>query len=55
MLQKWPRSRGILFVIATGRERTADGYADLLRAARFRNTRVIPTAGPTSIVESEAV
>jgi hypothetical protein len=43
-----------MLVVATGRERTADEYADLLRAAGFRNSRVISTAGPTSIVESEA-
>ena len=43
-----------MLVVATGRQRTADEYADLLRAAGFGNTRVIPTAGPTSIVESEA-
>jgi hypothetical protein len=38
-----------MLVVATGTERTADEYAG------FRNTRVIPTVGPTSIVESEAV
>jgi hypothetical protein len=43
-----------MLVVAMGSERTADEYADLLRAAGFRTTRVIPTAGPTSIVESEA-
>jgi len=43
-----------MLVVATGRKRTADEYADLLRAAGFGDTRVIPTAGPTSIVESEA-
>jgi hypothetical protein len=43
-----------MLVVGTGRERTAAEYADLLRATGFRNTRVIPTVGPTSIVESEA-
>jgi O-methyltransferase domain len=43
-----------MLVVATGTDRTADEYADLARAAGFRNARVIPTAGPTSIVESEA-
>jgi hypothetical protein len=33
---------------------TADEHADVLRTAGFRDTRVIPTAGPTSVVESEA-
>ena len=31
-----------------------DDYAELLGRAGFRNTRVIPTVGPASIVESEA-
>ena len=43
-----------MLVVGTGRERTAAEYTDLLRATGFRNTRVIPTVGPTSIVESEA-
>ena len=43
-----------MLVVATGRERTADEYAALLRTAGFRFTRVIPTVGPTSIVEAEA-
>jgi hypothetical protein len=43
-----------MLVAATGSEHTADEYADLSRAARFRDNRVIPTSGPTSIVESEA-
>lgn len=43
-----------MLVAATGRERTAGQYAELLRSAGFRFTRVIPTAGPSSIVEAEA-
>ena len=43
-----------MLVVGTGRERTAAAYADLLRATGYRNTRVIPTVGRTSIVESEA-
>jgi hypothetical protein len=43
-----------MLVVATGRERTASQYAELLRAAGFRFTRVIATAGPASIVEAEA-
>jgi hypothetical protein len=43
-----------MLVAGTGRERTAAEYAGLLRKAGFRNTRVIPTVGPASIVESEA-
>jgi C-methyltransferase len=43
-----------MLVVGAGRERTAAEYTDLLRATGFRNTRVIPTVGPTSIVESEA-
>jgi hypothetical protein len=43
-----------VLVVGTGRERTAAEYAELLRTAGFRFTRVIPTVGPTSIVESEA-
>lgn len=44
-----------MLLVATGRERTAAQYAELLRAAGFRLTRVIPTAGPSSVVEAEAV
>jgi hypothetical protein len=43
-----------MLVVATGRERTASQYAELLRTAGFRFTRVIATAGPASIVEAEA-
>lgn len=38
-----------------GRERTATEYADLLSRADFRQTRVIPTTGPMSIVEAVPV
>jgi hypothetical protein len=41
-----------MLVHAGGRERTAAEYADLLSRAGFRLTRVIPTAGPMSIVEA---
>lgn len=42
-------------VQAGGRERTASEYGDLLSQAGFRLTRVIPTAGPMSIVEAVPV
>jgi hypothetical protein len=41
-----------MLVHAGGRERTAAEYGDLLSRAGFRLTRVIPTAGPLSIVEA---
>lgn len=40
-----------MLVNAGGRERTATEYADLLSRAGFRQTRVVPTASPMSIVE----
>jgi O-methyltransferase domain len=43
-----------MLVAGTGKERTAVEYRQLLNRAGFRNTRVIPTVGPASIVESEA-
>jgi hypothetical protein len=43
-----------MLVTGTGKERTAHEYAELLRTAGFRCTRVIPTVGPMSIVEAEA-
>ncbi|WP_414685066.1 methyltransferase [Mycobacterium sp.] len=43
-----------MLVAGTGRERTAAGYAELLGKRGFRKMRVIPTACPTSVVESEA-
>ncbi len=44
-----------MLLIGAGRERTAGEYADLLRRADFRLNRVIPTVGPVSIVEAQAV
>ena len=41
-----------MLVHAGGRERTADEYTKLLSQAGFRKTRVIPTAGPMSVVEA---
>jgi hypothetical protein len=41
-----------MLVHAGGRERTASEYRDLLYRAGFRLSRVIPTAGPMSIVEA---
>ena len=41
-----------MLVHAGGRERTASEYGDLLSRTGFRLTRVIPTAGPMSIVEA---
>lgn len=41
-----------MLVHAGGRERTAAEYAKLLAQAGFRQTRVLPTTGPMSIVEA---
>lgn len=41
-----------MLVTAGGHERTSSGYAKLLAAAGFRQTRVVSTAGPLSIVEA---
>jgi hypothetical protein len=41
-----------MLVTVGGRERTASEYAELLSQAGFRQTRVVPTAGPMSIVEA---
>ena len=43
-----------MLVAGTGKERTGTEYTQLLNRAGFRNTRVIPTVGPVSIVKSEA-
>jgi hypothetical protein len=43
-----------MIVHAGGRERTKDEYAELFTRAGLRLTRVIPTAGPASVVEAEA-
>ena len=44
-----------MLLVAAGGGRTADEYAELLCSAGFRFIRVIPTVGPTSIVEAEAL
>ena len=41
-----------MLVTVGGRERTAAEYAELLAQAGFRQTRVVPTAGPMSVVEA---
>lgn len=41
-----------MLVTVGGRERTASEYTELLAAAGFRQVRVVPTAGPMSIVEA---
>jgi C-methyltransferase len=42
-----------MLVQATGRERTATQYRDLLEEAGFEMTRVVPTTGPFSLVEAK--
>jgi hypothetical protein len=42
-----------MIVHAGGRERTKDEYAELFTLAGLRLTRVIPTAGPASVIEAE--
>jgi SAM-dependent methyltransferase len=42
-----------MLVLLTGRERTEAEFETLLRAAGFSSTRVIPTTGYFSIIESE--
>jgi hypothetical protein len=41
-----------MLVHTGGRERTASEYADLLSLTGFRQTKVIPAAGPMSLVEA---
>jgi hypothetical protein len=41
-----------LMLLVGGRERTLPQYTELLAAAGFRLERVVPTAGPVSIVEA---
>ena len=41
-----------MLIYPGGRERTEQEYRDLLRAAGFELTRVVPTASPLSIVEA---
>ncbi|MBV8056696.1 MAG: methyltransferase [Deltaproteobacteria bacterium] len=43
----------MMLVLLTGRERTETEFATLLRAAGFSLTRVIPTSGLLSIIESQ--
>jgi hypothetical protein len=42
-----------MLVLLTGRERTEAEFAALLRAGGFSLTRVIPTTGLLSIIESQ--
>jgi hypothetical protein len=42
-----------MLVLLTGRERTETEFAALLRAGGFSLTRVIPTTGLLSIIESQ--
>lgn len=44
-----------MLVTAGGQERTASQYAELLARAGLRQTRVVPTAGPMSLVEAVPV
>jgi len=44
-----------MLVAAGGQERTGSQYADLLARAGFRQTRVVSTAGPMSLVEAVPV
>lgn len=44
-----------MLVVASGKERTEAEYAALFAAYGFRLTRVVPTRGPASVVEAEAV
>lgn len=43
----------IMLVMEGGKERTADEFGELLEAAGFRLTRLIPTRSPYSIIEGE--
>jgi hypothetical protein len=42
-----------MLAVARGRERTAAEYADLLRSAGFKLTRIVPTESGTSVIEAE--
>jgi hypothetical protein len=44
-----------MLVLLTGRERTEAEFAGLLQAGGFSLTRVIPTGGLLSILESQPV
>jgi hypothetical protein len=50
---KWADMEMLVQVAA--RERTADEYRKLYEQAGFQMTRVVPTAGPISVVEGKAV
>jgi ubiquinone/menaquinone biosynthesis C-methylase UbiE len=42
----------VMLSLPGGMERSEEEYADLLRRAGFRLTRVIPTASPVSVIEA---
>ncbi len=42
-----------MLVMTGGRERTEDEYRQLLEAAGFKLTRILPTESPMSVIESE--
>jgi hypothetical protein len=42
----------VMLTVAGGRERTPQEYASLLAEAGFRQTRIVPTASPVSLVEA---
>jgi hypothetical protein len=42
-----------MLVMTTGRERTGAEWESMLSRAGFHLTRIIPTVGPSSIVEAE--
>jgi O-methyltransferase domain len=44
-----------MLIVASGKERTEAEYAKLVADAGFRLTRIVPTQGPASVVEAEAV
>jgi len=44
-----------MLVIASGKERTEAEYATLFAASGFKLTRIVPTQGPASVIEAEAV
>jgi hypothetical protein len=43
-----------MMVLPSGKERTEAEYADLLRGAGWKLTRIVPTNSPASIVEADA-
>jgi hypothetical protein len=45
----------VMLTIPGGMERTADQYGELLSKARFKMTRVVPTASAVSVVEAQPV